>query len=224
MSNHCTAQNSNRIYLITGTELFSASMPLDAFLSIPTSAPLRRKMTRSQAEISLSSRETKCYLNSLSVLESFRRGGTQTLWFYKYWLTDHYLTQSHSEKGCPSSAQVIWAGFTVGKEAKMVLQMGPFVQIQGNAVMASTVRWIMELMCYIPVLLPLVPMESLPARHCHMQSHHSRTCRSLSLFSPRWSNRNNIASQEEKGNHSLFKYLMAARILGPFSNTTTPRA
>lgn len=56
----------------------------------------------------------------------------------------------------------------MGKEAKMALQMGPFVQMQGNAVMASTVRCIMESMCYIPVLLPLVLMESLPVRGCHM--------------------------------------------------------
>lgn len=181
-------------------------------------------MTRGRAEISLSSGETKCYMNSLSMLENFGREGTQTLWFCRCRLTDNYLTQSHSEKERPSSAQVIQAGFTVGKEAKMALQMGPFVQMQGNAVMASNVRCIMESMCYIPVLLPLVLMESLPVRGCHMQSSHSRTCRSLSLFSPRWSNRNNIASQEEKGNHSLFKYLMAAGILRPFSHTTTLRA
>lgn len=83
LSCHHDAQNQKRENLSNGMEPFHPStLPNPLALSPLTSAPLRRKMTKSRAEFSLSSRDQRSYTPT-SMLGSFRKGRDSSfLWLY----------------------------------------------------------------------------------------------------------------------------------------------
>lgn len=94
--------------------------PLMPPLSTLNSATVRRKVTRGQDEIFVLQRD-QMLCEPLKYAGELWKGRHLTSWLCGYWLTDHHLTWSHSEEGCPNSTDVVWAAFTVGREAKWPL-------------------------------------------------------------------------------------------------------
>lgn len=101
-------------------------------------------------------------MNPLSVLGNFGRGGTHILWFCEYWLTDHVSP-------CPivrKDTQIQLMRFGQGSQWEGELKQScrcDSGQMRGKAAVASTVRYIMELMCYMTVhLCPISAIQGLP--------------------------------------------------------------